>query len=191
VIVHLDKVDDWLEIPIPASTPTVRLHRLHLDPDTGASLSLVRFPAGWSRPGTGSYNVAEEFLLLDGELRMGRTFRAADYAYMPPRTIRPQSASPQGALALAWFSGPLAWSGGVPETAAPGDPVVVAAGSATAPLRRDAPEVPGDYRVTGEPVVGAGRGSDVLCPARRAWEWAPAGQAAELTSATLHVRTWG
>lgn len=205
MIVHLDRVDSWLDVPIPGSAPPVRLHRLHADEETGASVSLVRFPAGWSRPVTGFYSVAEEFVVIEGAIRVGRTYRAGDYAYLPPRTIRSASASESGALVLAWFSGAPAWTEGLPETPPPADPVVLLAadpavggstvggptdGPAGGSARQDAPEVPGGYRVTAGPVVGAGRGSDVWCPASRAWEWVPAGQPGELASAHLHVRTW-
>lgn len=191
MIVQLDRVDDWLDVPIPASHPAVRLHRLHVDEETGASLSLVRFPAGWSRPGTGFYSAAEEFVVLEGEIRVGHTYRAGDYAYLPPRTIRSASACGSGALVLAWFSAAPAWNEGEPQTPPPSEAVVVRAGDpAGGPRRRDAPEVPGGYRITDGPVTGAGRGCDVWCPQLRAWEWVPAGQTGELTSANLHVRTW-
>jgi hypothetical protein len=190
MIVQLDRVSDWLDVPIPGSTPAVRLHRLHVDPETGASLSLVRFPAGWSRPGTGFYAAAEEFVVLEGEIWVGRAFRAGDYAYLPPRTIRSASACEAGALVLAWFSGAPTWAEGEPPTPPPGEPVVVTAGAPGGPARQDAPEVPGSYRIADGPVVGAGRGCDVWCPQRREWEWVPAGQTGELSSANLHVRTW-
>jgi quercetin dioxygenase-like cupin family protein len=191
MIVQLDRVDEWLDIPIPGSSPAVRLHRLHVDPETGASVSLVRFPAGWSRPVIGFYAAAEEFVVLEGEIRVGRSYRAGDYAYLPPRTIRAASASESGALALAWFSAPPAWTEGEPPTPPPGEPVVVSgADRAAAPVRQDAPEVPGSYRIAAGPVVGVGRGCDVWCPQRREWEWVPPGQVGELTSPSLHVRTW-
>ncbi|MBX6750934.1 MAG: hypothetical protein IRY85_14890 [Micromonosporaceae bacterium] len=201
MIVQLDRVDDWLDITIPAATPAVRLHRLHVDGETGASVSLVRFPAGWSRPGIGFYAAAEEFVVLEGDIRVGQLYRAGDYAYLPPRTIRSASASESGALVLAWFSAAPAWSEGEPETPPPGEPVVVPGGahldrgpidgvSAGGTLRQDAPEVPGSYRITDGPVTGAGRGCEVWCPQRREWEWVPAGQTGELTSANLHVRAW-
>lgn len=191
MIVQLDRVDDWLDVPIPGSHPAVRLHRLHVDRETGASVSLVRFPAGWSRPGTGHYSAAEEFVVIEGEIRVGATYRTGDYAYLPPRTLRSASASESGALVLAWFSTAPTWSEADPQTPPPSDPVVaLAAGPEAGTMRQDAPEVPGGYRITDGPVTGAGRGCDVWCPQRRAWEWVPAGQTGELTSANLHVRTW-
>ncbi|WP_204273528.1 hypothetical protein, partial [Stenotrophomonas maltophilia] len=74
--------------------------------DTGASLSLVRFPAGCSRPGEGCYPVGEEIAVLDGSLEVsGVVLRAGDYGWVPPRVLRTGTASVDGALVLAMFAG--------------------------------------------------------------------------------------
>ncbi|MFC5816679.1 cupin domain-containing protein [Nonomuraea harbinensis] len=110
---------DWREVVMPASSGPVRLVRLHAAGE--ASVSLVRFPAGWSRPDTGHYSCAEEFVVLDGLISVsGTDFPAGTYAYLPPSTPRTASvAGPGGCLAVAWFSGPPAWKDGLPDGPAP------------------------------------------------------------------------
>lgn len=129
---------DWGSTTIPGSAPEVAILRLHVDPTTRASTSLVRFPAGWARPGIGHYPVGEEILVLDGELVVsGVRYRAGDYGWLPPYARRAASATPTGALCLAWFSGPPVWTPGEAEWAAgPGRQVALAAAGAD-PLRTD------------------------------------------------------
>ncbi|MFG1943667.1 cupin domain-containing protein [Nonomuraea sp. NPDC048826] len=110
---------EWREVTMPASSGPVRLVRLHAAGE--ASVSLVSFPAGWSRPATGHYPCAEEFVVLDGMISVsGTDFPAGTYAYLPPGAPRTASvAGPDGCLAVAWFSGPPAWQDGLPEGDAP------------------------------------------------------------------------
>ncbi|MGI5270060.1 cupin domain-containing protein [Nonomuraea sp. CA-218870] len=110
---------EWREVVMPASSGPVRLVRLHAA--GAASVSLVRFPAGWSRQATGHYPCAEEFVVLDGLISVsGTDFPAGTYAYLPPGTPRTASAAgPDGCLAVAWFSGPPAWQDGLPDGDAP------------------------------------------------------------------------
>jgi hypothetical protein len=99
----------WRSFPIPGSTPDVSLTRLHVEEDK-AFTTLVRFPPGWSRPGTGWYDHIEEVLFLDGAFEMsGQRYETGDYGWFPAGYVRHGSSS-EGALALAWFSGPNAWS---------------------------------------------------------------------------------
>lgn len=96
---------------IPGSTSPVRLARLHVRPD-GGSTSLVRFPPGWTRPARGHYLAGEEFVVLDGTLHVsGITYRDGDYGWIPAGSLRFDSESPAGALAVALFDGPPAWVG--------------------------------------------------------------------------------
>lgn len=101
-------------VPMPGANAPVRLRRLHLDRRTLASLSVVRFPAGWVRPVTGHYLVGEEFVVLDGRLELnGALHVRGDWAWLPPRATRSHTATPDGATALAWFSGAPEWRDGV------------------------------------------------------------------------------
>ena len=100
---------DWAEFTIPGSDRPVSLARLHADPERSFSL-VVRFPAGWSRPGPGHYDAVEEVLFLEGDFAMtGRSYGAHDYGWFPVGYPREGSVSREGALALAWFSRPNRW----------------------------------------------------------------------------------
>lgn len=184
--VALREVEDWFEITIPGSDRPAEMHVLHADPDSGASLSMVRFPAGWRRDEIGHYTPAEEFVVLDGTLEVGRAFTAGDYVYLPPRTVREVSFTEHGALVVAWFSAKAAWEVGAPSVPPAGDPVV---SRATGVLRADAAEVPGRYEVGASATVREA-GADVLDPAGWQWEWVPAGESGKLLGPGQHTRTW-
>ena len=114
------RADDlpWRSMTIPDSNLDVELTRLHLDPRTRANVALVRFPAGWARPGVGHYDCAEQFVVLDGGLEVsGVRFGEGEFGYLPARTVRAASGvAPGGCLAVAWFSGPPRWSVGPPAS---------------------------------------------------------------------------
>jgi hypothetical protein len=99
----------WRELTMPGSTPPVRTAQLCSSP-TGASTFAVRFPAGWRRPGTGHYLVAEQFVVLDGTLEVsGVRYAAGDAGHLPAAADRTDSGSDHGCLAVAWFEGPPRW----------------------------------------------------------------------------------
>lgn len=182
--VDLRAVDTWIDITIPGADRSAAMHVLHSDPDTGASVSMVRFPPGWSRPEAGHYTPAEEFVILDGSLRIGGAYSPGDYVYLPPRTVREPSFTEHGALVVAWFSGRPRWVDGAPVVPPAGDKIV---SRASGVLRRDAAEVPGSYEVGGPaPTADA----DVLDAAGWQWEWVPAGASADLVGPGKHARTW-
>ena len=80
--------------------------------------AFVRFPAGWSRPSTGYYLVHEEVFVLEGDLTFNDdTWHADGYAWIPAQATRRGLRSKQGALVLAWFSGPPRWKRGIAPTA--------------------------------------------------------------------------
>lgn len=102
---------DWHEVTIPGSVLPVLLARLSVNGDSGVSQSLIRFPAGWSRPSSGWYSVSEEILMVEGELRMsGATYRVGDYAYLPASYLRSSTTAEGGCLVLASFGGKPRWS---------------------------------------------------------------------------------
>ncbi len=109
----------WTVAPMPGSNAPVQLARLPNVAD-GAFRAFVRFPAGWRRPGTGHYPVAEEILILEGDLRLNdHVWRAGGYAWIPAGRTRSQSRSDSGCLAFAWFASAPRWVAGEPAGAAP------------------------------------------------------------------------
>jgi len=99
----------WREITIPDGSPAVAVARLREEAG-GAFWTLVRFPAGWSRPITGHYLVDEEFWVLEGDLVMnGVTYRPDQGDYLRAGTPRSDTRSETGALAIARFAGPATW----------------------------------------------------------------------------------
>lgn len=100
----------WTTLTLPDSSPAVGFSRLGGDPESGAFAALVHFPVGWTRPAPGHYLVDEELLVLEGELRMSTaTYRVDDFAHLPAGYLRDDSATPGGALVIAFFSGRAEW----------------------------------------------------------------------------------
>ena len=99
-----------VDVPIPDSTASVKMHRLHTW-ENGTSVMIVNFPAGWSRPIEGSYECAEEFFVFEGELHMsGDVIVAGDHTWVPPQSLRIGAFTPNGAIAIAWFYGAPKWN---------------------------------------------------------------------------------
>lgn len=110
MITHMLGDLDWRPYTIPGSAPRVELARMRANGETGSFLAMVRFPAGWARPGSGHYLCGEEFVVLEGEIQVsGVTYRAGDTVWFPAGRERRDSRSDAGATALAWFSGPAEW----------------------------------------------------------------------------------
>lgn len=175
------------ELTIPDSGPPVRMTRLHVDRRSSASVALVRFPAGWTRALAGHYLCGEEFVVLAGCIAVGdQQYRQGDWAWLPPLSNRGVSSSPDGACALAWFSGPASW------TAGPGEDGRALRGSLSVGTGR--PElagVPGRSYVV--PDVGGSYASvdrDLLLPDRPSWAFVAAGRAAPDTTGLVLVREW-
>lgn len=106
-------------ITIADGSPQVGFARLGGDVASGSFAALVRFPEGWTRPPAGHYLVDEEFLVLEGELTLSAvTYTVDDYAYLPAGYLREGTATPRGALVIAFFGGRADWIRG----AAPSGP---------------------------------------------------------------------
>ena len=87
----------------------------------GGFRAFVRFPAGWSRPDAGHYAVAEEFLVLEGELSLnGKTRQRGELAWIPAWQRRHDLGSRTGCLVFAWFGGTPRWIPGESPQAAEG-----------------------------------------------------------------------
>ena len=95
----------WREVPMPGSNLPLELVRLDASDDVLAMYA--HFPQGFERPTSGGYEVAEEFLVLDGELRLDDwVLHRGDLSYVPAGTLRRTMSSATGCTVLAWFGGP-------------------------------------------------------------------------------------
>jgi hypothetical protein len=105
---------EWRDTLMPGSSAPVQLATLPRAAD-GAFRAFVRFPAGWSRAQRGHYPVAEEVLILEGDLQLnGRDWREGGYAWIAARRVRSDMRSRAGCLAFALFAGAPRWVPGEP-----------------------------------------------------------------------------
>lgn len=186
----LEEESDWFDLAIPDSAPAVRLVRLHVDPATKASVSLVQFPAGWRRPGVGHYLSGEEFFVLQGSLTVsGQEYLPGSWAWIPPYASRSDSCADSGALALAWFSGPARW------LSSAGDARVTSASAPSLPpsglLRRRTSGVPGSSEVlaTG-PTEPAAMDRELLSLHEFRWAYVPAHRQPPPLAGPVVMRLW-
>lgn len=177
----------WMDFQIPDGSAPVRLHRLHLDRASNASVSLVEFPVGWSRAASGSYAVAEEFVLLAGALEMnGQRHEPGDWAFVPAGARRADTRAAAGALALAWFGGVPTWQPGEYDErrltmVAPADVVGV--------LKAPSLDHGGTEVVAGR-LGPSARARDALDIRSWTWRWLPAGVTRSHRVDRLVVRSW-
>ena len=109
----------WREAPMPGASP-VQMALLPKLPD-GAFRAFVRFPPGWWRADVGHYAVAEEFLVLEGEISLnGKTWKKGELAWIPSWQRRQDLGTKAGCLVFAWFGGTPRWIPGEPTQAAGG-----------------------------------------------------------------------
>lgn len=203
-VVDLTATDhDWRDTRIPGSDRDVRLVRLHADVVSGASVSLVEFPVGWRRPGTGHYTCAEEFVVLRGAITVsGQAYARDHYAFLPPGARRTDSATPQGCLAVAYFSGPPRWipddpvgeadgSGEDTSTSPPAERIQVRHGPAERASRGHDDPVPGSATTLAQPPPGKmDSDTDVLSLPTGRWAFAPAGAGVPDLPGPLLLRRW-
>jgi hypothetical protein len=116
-------------VPISDSEPEVqrlvpgdfRFQRCRTQPGLASSSGvtpLLRFPQGWERARPGSYEVDEEFVVLDGivELKSERS-NAGDHGWLPANSVRSGATTPIGSLPIAWLHGkPPGMLGGAATT---------------------------------------------------------------------------
>ncbi|TAM87101.1 MAG: hypothetical protein EPN43_09720 [Jatrophihabitans sp.] len=180
----------WRATTIPDSAPDVRLIRLHVDRETRASLQLVEFPRGWSRPAPGHYLAGEEFVVLRGAIDLGGTrATAGDWVWVPPLGLRGPTHAPEGMLALAWFSAPAIWQQGAAATA--GGSLSHRSRPAAGPLRAPATGVPGTSDAAAAPPSGAdGADRDVLCVDGMRWAFVASGADVPALAGPAPIRRW-
>jgi hypothetical protein len=84
----------------------LEVKQLSLDTDTGASSSLVRYPAGWRRSGPVHYAADDEFYVLSGDLTIsGTTYQEHRYGFLPAGFTQVGAYSERGALVVRFLSG--------------------------------------------------------------------------------------
>lgn len=95
----------WQSGDLGGARPGVQFKQLSVDADNGACSLLVRYPAGWRGAG-GPLAVDDEFLVLEGSLEIGdRDYAQLSYAHLPAGFDPGAWRSPDGAVALEFFSG--------------------------------------------------------------------------------------
>lgn len=83
------------------------LDTVALASETAPIAILGRFPAGFSRERVGGYRVAEEFVVLAGDLRYDDLpLTSGALVHVGAHRVRMRLASTGGCLVLAWFGGP-------------------------------------------------------------------------------------
>lgn len=142
----------WREVPMPGAN--LGFHLTRLDSRSGAFVVHGHFPAGFVRDVAGGYLVDEEFVVLDGELRLGdATYRRGDLTFIPAGAVRTRMSAPGGATVLAWFGGPAVFH--------PADRLAAAAG----PVTDSGPTTAGPTAVSGPATVATVHlGSDAPLP---------------------------
>lgn len=186
----LDRPEGWRTQSIPGATTPVRLWRLRLDRATSATVSVVQFPAGWRRPGVGSYSVAEEFVLLSGGLDMnGRHFAAGDWVFVPPGAERTETFSARGAIAVAWFGGVPDWR---PDEFDPGAELDVLEAAQRPPVGvLRPPAAPhGGTDVAADQIMPSRQPRDILDAGDWSWWWVPRGASWSEPGRRVFVRSW-
>src|SRR6056297_3467066 len=114
----------WQPEPLAATRPGTEARLLSVDDETGACSLVMRYPAGWTLPAGQCLAADEEFLVLDGMLRVGdHAHGPIGYSHLPGGHIRGAMSAPHGALALAFFS-----AAPVEGPPAPADPARLAEG---------------------------------------------------------------
>ncbi|MEM7444210.1 MAG: DUF4437 domain-containing protein [Pseudomonadota bacterium] len=104
----------WQDRPLADLRPGADVRILSEDTESGACSLLVRYPAGWSRETDGYLNADEEFLVLDGDLTVGKCdYSYLGYGHLPAGLPRRKIATKSGAVVLTFFSARPALQQGV------------------------------------------------------------------------------
>lgn len=205
IVVRLDHDLSWREFDIPDGNCPVNIARLR--PDDPSTL-LVRFPDGWERPGTGSYEGAEEFVVVDGALHMsGATYRTGDWAFVPATARRHATSAGPEVLSLARFFGPARWRAGTGATiaaltgsllgapgsllGAPGFSISSPLGAGSARLLRSSGGVSSWVLEVPRERASFPFDTELLALDERVWAWVPGGSAMPRLEGRCFCRTFG
>lgn len=91
----------------------VMVRTLSRDNESGASSTIIKYPAGWARREPHVVAADEEIFVLEGEIEInGKTYGKHFYAHLPRGFSRSSMTSAKGAVVLTFFSAePKATSG--------------------------------------------------------------------------------
>ena len=93
------------DLPFEAVEGGVDAKLLSCDTQTRASSSLVRYAAGWRRPGAVHFLADDEFYVLSGDLTIsGTTYTEHCYAFLPGGYTQTDAHSESGALLMRFVS---------------------------------------------------------------------------------------
>ncbi|MCB2106860.1 MAG: DUF4437 domain-containing protein [Rhodobacteraceae bacterium] len=85
--------------------PGIACRTLSRDNESGAASTILKYPPGWRQDGAQVLAADEELFVLEGALEInGRVYGKHAYAHLPVGYPRASMASPQGAVALTFFS---------------------------------------------------------------------------------------
>jgi hypothetical protein len=100
------QVVPWSQGLYGGSRAEVDVRMLSLDEGTGASSTLIRYPAGWAQAEPQVLDVDEELFVLAGDLNIGDTVHTKyGYAHLPAGYVRQRMSSDTGAVVMTFFSG--------------------------------------------------------------------------------------
>ena len=101
---HIEFVQQQ-DLPFITGQDGLEVKQLSLDAETGASSSLVRYPASWRRPGSVHYVGDDEFYVLSGDLTIsGVTYTEHCYALLPGGYAQRDAHSKNGAVVVRFLS---------------------------------------------------------------------------------------
>ncbi|HEX9695240.1 MAG TPA: hypothetical protein VGB64_02880 [Actinomycetota bacterium] len=183
-----DTAPGWAEFPIPGGAAPVPIVQLRFDPASRAQTLFVRFPAGWSRPVSGFYEAAEEFVVISGTLRMsGATYEPGDWGYVPAGSVRTATDVLGECLVFARFDGPARWREAA-EAAGPAPMTAPLSGEPRELRRGDGSIVRYGPVEAGVPAAGD---TEVLDLARAAYAFVAAGSPLPPVDGACFVRVFG
>jgi hypothetical protein len=106
---HIEFVQQQ-DLPFEPASNGTEVKLLSLDNETGACSSLVRYPAGWRRPGPIHFVADDEFYVLSGDLTISDIgYTEHCYGFLPTGYTQTGAYSEGGALVMRWLS-----AGGAP-----------------------------------------------------------------------------
>ncbi|MEE2704986.1 MAG: DUF4437 domain-containing protein [Pseudomonadota bacterium] len=87
------------------SRPEVDMRILSIDEEHGDASTMIRWPKGWKRAEPEYLDCDEEFLVLEGSIKINdNLYKKHDYAHLPKGYLRNTQSSSTGAVTISFFS---------------------------------------------------------------------------------------